>query len=231
MCGRVTQNVELKTLIAKYGVREDPELQLIPRYNGAPGQEFGVVRDDEGERVLSEFEWGHVPSWGRDGPMGRRLINARSETVHEKPTFRTAFMERRCIVPVNGWFEWRRENGRKQAYWIRPQDTEVFSLAGIWEGVDTGPGSLLTFVILTMNAAPEIADIHHRQPLILGDEAMETWLDPDWDREGLMEMARTGCELAYDRRRVTRGVNDPLNNSSQLLAPMSEMERGVAAIA
>ena len=231
MCGRVTQNVELKTLIDKYGVDEHPELELAPRYNGAPGQEFVVVRTDEEERVLTAIEWGWFPSWTRDTLTARRLTNARSETVNEKPSFQAAFRERRCIIPVNGWFEWRPENGRKHPYWIRPEDTEMFSLAGIWEGVDTGPGSRLSFVILTADAAPEIADIHHRQPLILDDEAMETWLDPDWDREGFMEMARKGCELAYERRRVTRQLNDRLNNFPELLAPTSNMDAGAAAMA
>ena len=227
-----------KAIFAALGERDpdaevcrDPGLDLTPRYSGAPGQDFVVVRNDEEEWVLSEFAWGWFPSWATNTGTARRLINARSETVHEKPTFRTGFLERRCIVPVNGWLEWRRENGRKHPCWTRPRDTDVFSLAGTWEGVDTGPGSLLTFVILTMDAAPEIADINHRQPVILDDEAMETWLNPEWDREGLIEMARTGCELAYDRRRVTRQVNDPLNDFPELLAPMSSMEAGSPAVA
>ena len=102
------------------------------------------------------------------------------------------------VVPPaeNGWFEWKPEEGRKQPYWIRPQDTDMFSLAGLWEGRDTGPGSRLTFVILTTDAAPEIADIHHRQPVILDEKATETWLDPERNREGIIAMARKGCEVA-----------------------------------
>ena len=231
MCGRVTQSVDLKTLSAKYGAGEHPELELSPRYNGCPGDEFVVVRNDDEERVLSQFEWGWFPSWSKDKLMARRLINARSETVHEKPSFQSAFGERRCIIPVNGWFEWRPENGRKHPYWIRPEETEVFSLAGIWEGKDTGPGSRLAFVILTTDAAPEIADIHHRQPVILDEEATKTWLDPDWDRGGFREMARKGCELGYHRRRISRQVNDPLNNGPELLEPLVSGDTTAAAMA
>ena len=163
--------------------------------------------------------------------MAQRLINARAETVHEKPSFQSAFRERRCIIPVNGWFEWRPENGRKHPYWIRPEDTEVFSLAGIWEGKDTGPGSRLSFVILTTDVAPEIADIHHRQPVILDEAATKTWLDPNWDRDGFREMARKGCELGYHRRRISRQVNDPLNNGLELLEPLVSGDATAAAMA
>ena len=131
---------------------------------------------------------------------------------------------------MNGWFEWRPENGKKHPYWIRPEETEVFSLAGIWEGMNSGPGSSATFAILTTEAAPGIADIHHRQPVILDDEAVDRWLDPGWGREEFIAMARRGCEFAYDRRRVTRKVNDPLNGSRELLEPVETREATAAAI-
>ena len=127
---------------------------------------------------------------------------------------------------MNAWFEWRRETDGKQPYWIRPEGVDVFSLTGIWEGVDTGPGSRLTFVILTTDAAPEIANIYHRQPVILDDEAVQAWLNPEWNRDGFIAMARKGGELAYDRRRVTRSVNDPLNEGPELPAAARSMEAG-----
>ena len=199
MCGRITQNLKLESLVTKYGVRKDPELDLTPHYNGAPGQDFVAVRAVGKERVLKKLRWGDIPSWARNKPGAKRLINARSETVLEKPTFRSAFRQRRCIIPVNGWFEWRPENGQKQPYWIRPEDTEVFSLAGIWESGGTSPGSIGTFVIMTMAAEPEIADIHHRQPVILDEEAKEQWLTPGWGSDELIRIARKGYKGAYDR--------------------------------
>lgn len=208
----MTQSLKLETLVAKYGVRKNLELGLAPHYNGAPGQDFVGVRREGKERVLAELRWGRIPEWAANKPGAKRLINARSETVHEKASFRSAFRERRCVIPANGWFEWRPEDGGKQPYWICPENADVFSLAAIWESGGKSAGSIDTFVILTTAAAPEIADIHHRQPLILDDDAMEEWLEPGREHEGLIAKARKGCEGAYERRRVSRDVSDARND-------------------
>ena len=219
MCGRITQKVTLETLVAKYRVRSDHELDLTPHYNGAPGQDFVAVRNQAGTPMLEELRWGYIPGWAANKPGAKRLINARSETVHEKPSFLAAFRERRCVIPVNGWFEWRPENGWKTPYWLRPEATEMFSLAAIWESGGTSPGAVDTFVILTMAAAPAIADIHHRQPLILDDEATTAWLRPGAAPAGLISMTKKGCGSAYDRWPVSSLVNSPRNDSPDLLTP------------
>ena len=217
VCGRITQNLQLESLIAKYHLQNQPELDLIPHYNGAPGQEFLAVRTQGGARVLEELRWGYLPGWAANKPVAKRLINARSETVHQKPSFRAAFRERRCVIPENDWFEWRPENGEKQPYWIRPEGADVFSLAGVWESGGTSPGSMDTFVILTTQTVAGIADIHHRQPIILDDEAMEEWLAPGNVRERVIDTARKGSEGTYERRRVGLDVNDPRNDWPELL--------------
>ena len=178
------------------------------------------MRSQGGARRLEELRWGYIPGWAANKPGAKRLINARCETVHEKPSFRAAFRERRCLIPVNGWFEWKPEQDGKQPYWLRPEDEEVFSLAAIWESGGTSPGSMDTFVILTTQAASGIADIHHRQPVILSDETVDEWLAPGSVREGLIESACKGCEGAYERRRVTLNVNDPRNDWLELLEPV-----------
>ena len=219
MCGRITQNVKLETLVAKYGVRENPQLDLTPHYNGAPGQDFVVVRREGSERRLGEFRWGYIPSWASNKPGAKRLINARCETVHEKPSFRAAFRERRCVIPVNGWFEWRPEEGGKQPYWIRPKGSELFSLAGIWEPGANSPGSIGTFVILTTAPAPGIADIHHRQPLILDDEVTAEWLRPGPAPVDVITMVKKECASICERWPVSGLVNNPRNDSPELLVP------------
>ena len=110
------------------------------------------------KRTLAKLRWGLVPWWSKDLKLGAKMINARSETVHEKPAFRVAFRRRRCVVPVNGWFEWRRENGEKQPYWIRPAGAEAFSLAGLWERWEKGDEPVETFTVLTTAASPALAD-------------------------------------------------------------------------
>ena len=127
------------------------------------------------------------------------------------------------MIPVNGWFEWRPEQDGKQPYWIRPEGAELFSLAGIWEPGSGTPGSRATFVILTTAAASGIADIHHRQPLILEDEAIEAWLKPGWAPNGLMDVVLADGERAYERRRVSRDVASPRNDSPELLEPLMAM--------
>ena len=223
MCGRITQNLKLETLVAKYGVRENRQLNLSPHYNGAPGQDFVAVRTQGGARVLDELRWGRIPEWAANKPGAKRLINARCETVHQKPSFRAAFRERRGVVPVNGWFEWRPENGGKQPYWLRPEGTDMFSLAGIWESGSGTPGSIGSFVILTMAAAPVIADIHHRQPLILEDDAAEEWLRPGPPPIDVITRAKKDCGTMYDRWPVSALVNSPRNDSPELLVPMTKM--------
>ena len=225
MCGRITQNVNLDTLVEKYRVRlgADPMPDLTPHFNGAPGQDFIAVRPVGKYRVLVEQCWGRIPDWAKNQPDARRLINARSETVHEKPASREAFRMRRCVIPVNGWFEWRPEEDGKQPYWLRPKGTELFSLAGIWEPGSGTPGSRATFVILTTAAAPVIADIHQRQPLILEDEAVEAWLKPGWAPNGLIDVVLGDCERAYERRRVSRDVASPRNDGPEFLEPLSTM--------
>ena len=175
------------------------------------------------QRELREMQWGEIPEWARNQPGARRLINARSETVHEKASFKGSFRQRRCVIPVNGWFEWRPEKDGKQPYWIRPEGAELFSLAGIWEPGSGTPGSRATFVILTTAAASGIADIHHRQPLILEDEAIEAWLKPGWAPNGLMDVVLADGERAYERRRVSRDVASPRNDSPELLEPLMAM--------
>ena len=135
MCGRFTQALKVGELTALYGAAASlPDTAWAERWNGSPTQAFLACRlDPAGRRVLSLLRWGLVPSWARDRAIGSRLINARSETVAGKPAFRAAFRRRRCLVPANGWFEWRRTPVGKAPYWISLTHGRPFSLAGLWE--------------------------------------------------------------------------------------------------
>ena len=223
MCGRITQDLNLKMLFDRYRLSRSgasPAPNLRPRYNGCPTQDFVVVRRKGGERTLAKLRWGLVPHWAKDIRLGAKMINARAETVHEKPAFRTAFRGRRCVVPVNGWFEWRRENGEKQPYWIRPADADVFSLAGLWERWEKGEEPVETFTVLTTAASPALADIHHRQPVIVENEALDEWLDPGTSPERLRALAGAANEGPFDTRAVSSRVNSTRNDDAELLVPV-----------
>lgn len=221
MCGRITQDLNLKMLFDRYRLsRTTPALNLKPRYNGCPTQDFVAVRHDGEERTLAKLRWGLVPAWAKDIKMGARMINARSETVHQKPAFRSALRRRRCVVPVNGWFEWRRENAEKQPYWIRPAGADVFSLAGLWERWDKGDDPVETFTVLTTGACPSLADIHHRQPVLVDDDSLDEWLDPGTSSKRLLALAGTADEGPFERRAVSTRVNSARNDGAELLAAL-----------
>ena len=222
MCGRITQDLNLKMLFDRYRLSAaSSALNLEPRYNGCPTQDFVAVRRAGEERTLAKLRWGLVPGWAKDLKMGARMINARSETVHEKPAFRSAFRRRRCVVPVNGWFEWRRENGEKQPYWLRPASDEVFSLAGLWERWEKGEEPVETFTALTTAASPTLADIHHRQPVIVEDAALDEWLDPGTSLETLLALAGATNDGPFERRAVSTRVNSARNDDAKLLEPIA----------
>ena len=221
MCGRITQDLNLKMLFDRYRLSAaSPALNLKARYNGCPTQDFVAVRREGEERRLAKLRWGLVPGWAKDLKTGARMINARSETVHEKPAFRMAFRRRRCVVPVNGWFEWRREDGEKQPYWIRPAGAEAFSLAGLWERWEKGDEPVETFTVLTTAASPSLADIHHRQPVIVEDAALEEWLDPGTPSERLRALAGTANGGPFDRRAVSTRVNSARSDDPELLVAL-----------
>ncbi len=221
MCGRITQKLGLETLFTLYRLSpRTPAPDLAPRYNGCPTQDFAAVRRVGEEPAVTKLRWGLVPPWAKDPRVGARMINARSETVYKKPAFRSAFRRRRCVIPANGWFEWRREGGERRPYWIRPGNAEVFSLAGLWERWERGEEPLETFTVLTTTASPALADVHHRQPVIVEDGDVAEWLDPASPAGRLVEIARGACEGPFDRWPVGRAVNDPRNDAPELVQPV-----------
>ena len=194
MCGRFTQRFswrEVHTFL-RLGT-PGSALNLRPRYNLAPSQNAAVVRDEDGERRLSMLRWGLIPGWAKDPSIGHRLINARAETAAVKPSFRGAYSKRRCLVPADGFYEWRREGEVRQPWLIAPRDGGIVTFAGLWERwrVPEGaelrgslserrPGEVVeTFTILTTEANATMQALHHRMPVILAHEAGEQWLSGD----------------------------------------------------
>ena len=217
MCGRFTQVVKARQLAALYGPAVTmPDTAWAERWNGAPTQVFLVCRlKAEGRRVLCLQRWGLVPSWARDRVIGNRLINARAETVHEKPAFRAAFRRRRCLVPANGWFEWSRTSAGKAPYWISLAGGRPFSFAGLWEAWGEGESRMESFTILTCLAGEALESVHARQPAVVAPEEYGAWLGGETPASWVQAPHPGPFEL----RRVGALVNSARNDVPEVLRP------------
>ena len=166
MCGRFVQKSERKIITGEFYILEFLN-DISISYNVAPGQNAGVIIN-EGKNVYSLFKWGLVPSWSKDMKIGYKMINARAETVAQKPSFRSAFAARRCLVPVDGFYEWKKKGSQKVPFFIYNNTGKPFSLGGLWETWQDPEGKLLkTFTIITTEANNFMKDIHHRMPVIV----------------------------------------------------------------
>lgn len=224
MCGRFTQKMTWKEIHTLYRMpQRTTPLNLHPRYNGCPTQDFAACRlETSGARGVARLRWGLVPAWAKDAKMGSRLINARSETVHEKPAFRAAFRRRRCLVPADGWLEWRNDGSARQPYFITAASREPVSFAALWERWERDGEPIESFTILTTGASAAIVDIHHRQPAIIEAGDFDEWLAPGTPTERLLALARCAYEGPFDRWAVSRRVNNARIDDPGLLLRLKE---------
>ena len=199
------------------------ELAFQPTYNAAPTQNLPVLRlNAQGGRELTLLRWGLVPSWAKDPAIGPRMINARSETVAEKPAFRTAFRRRRCLVPMCGFYEWQKRRERKVPHFVRLLNAEVFAAAGLyehWTGKE-GAGSIESYTILTTSANEMMRTVHDRMPVILHERDYDMWLDPRNEDTGSLDglLGPFPAEEMHAYPVSTR-VNNTRNNEPALVEP------------
>lgn len=181
MCGRYTTTVEEETLFARFRIREYGG-QHIPRYNIAPTQSNPVVLvSEENKRIMTPMRWGLIPSWAKEESIGNKMINARIETITQKPSFKTAFAKRRCLVPADGYYEWRKTGapGKKSPFRITLKSRELFAFAGLWDVWKNEEGEKIkSYTIITAEADELVAKIHPRMPIILRAENEDNWIDP-----------------------------------------------------
>lgn len=221
MCGRFAQRTNAKGLARGFGVSEVPDVEA--RYNIAPTQKVLAVVEREGEREMTFFKWGLIPSWAKDASMGARLINARSETVQEKPAFRQAFKQRRCIIPADGFCEWQKKGSeKKQPYFFQMRDESPFGFAGLWERWEGENQAINSCTILTTQANEVLRPVHDRMPVILHAEDYELWLEGDVRKLGLVkELLRpypTEQMMSYP---VGTAINRPSNQGPELIERMT----------
>jgi putative SOS response-associated peptidase YedK len=216
MCGRYTLTMPIDSMRELFGFDAQPN--LAARYNVAPGQDIPVVRiNDAGTgRQLAGFNWGLVPSWVKNPATANPMINARSETVSEKPSFRSAFQRRRCLIPANGFYEWTSiSKGIKQPYYIQLEGGEPFAFAGIWERWEGGDGDHWeTCALMTTVATEALMPIHHRMPVILPPASYETWMVGDVKVVGELMVPHFGLTEAWP---VATLVNNLRNDGSELV--------------
>ena len=207
MCGRYSLTSPEEAMRQLFDMQT--EVWMQPRYNIAPSQIAPVIRlkDNDTEFTLDSMTWGLIPNWRKTPPRGNGQINARSETVAQKPMFRSAYRRRRCLVPTDGFYEWQKAETYKQPYWISRTDNVPFVFAGLWDTwEDDQNNKVISFAILTTDASEELRPIHHRMPVILRPTEFDVWLDPNAMPEPEI------FEPAYGPKMTARPVSNRVNN-------------------
>lgn len=208
MCGRFSFASPPEVVAEVFGLSEVPSLQ--PRYNIAPTQQVVALRSESGKRRLVPLRWGLIPAWAKDYSIGARLINARAETVREKPAFRSAFRARRCLILADGFYEWARHGGARKPFFVTFQDQRPFALAGLWERWAGAGQAVESCTILTTTPNEVVAPLHDRMPVILPPPAFDLWLDPAVGEPGrLHQLLRPHPAAGMTAWPVSPRVNNP----------------------
>jgi putative SOS response-associated peptidase YedK len=223
MCGRFTLTADPADLQAAFEWVDFGNAQLSPRYNIAPTQPIAVVANT-GANKLDFFSWGLVPFWAKDPSIGSRMINARAETLAEKPSFKNAFRRRRCLILADGFYEWQKIPGEKKKLplYIHLKDNKPFAFAGLWEEWNSADGSqILSATIITTEPNEKIKPIHNRMPVILPESAYEAWLQPgEASLQKLNDLLRPYEAGQMETYPVSRMVNNPRNNQPVCIQPL-----------
>lgn len=217
MCGRYATALSQAEWSGLFPVSPDSLSLPEPRYNLAPSQGAPIIRELEGERRLDIVRWGLIPAWAKNPEqLKHNLFNARGETVAEKPSFRSAFKARRCLMPASGFYEWHTEDGVKQPYYISRVDGEPLIFAGLWERWTKDGQELDSCTMITTSANSFMQKLHHRMPVILEESEREIWL-----QEGPEELLRPSAEGVLQAWPVSRAVGNVRNESSDLTERIS----------
>jgi len=220
VCGRFTLTQTGPVLMDELGLLSIPE-DYRPRFNIAPGQLVLAARDSGGQRRAAMLRWGLIPPWAKEISIGDKMINARSESVSQKPSFKRAFEQRRCIIPADGFYEWRKEGRAKIPMRFRLRGGRVFAFAGLWESnTRVADEPLFTCTILTTTANELVGKIHDRMPVILTGEAIDMWLDPDVPGDGVRPLLRPYPAGEMEAYEVSPRVNSAAHDDPELIEPV-----------
>jgi len=224
MCGRFTLTVDADSIQTYFPWLEHVPVQIAPRYNIAPTQPIAAVPND-GKNAVDHFVWGLIPFWAKDPSIGSKMINARSETLAEKNSFKNPYKRRRCLILADGFYEWTKVEGQKskQPYLIQLEDKSVFAFAGLWEEWNSPEGSQLrSATIITTEPNSMVAKLHNRMPVILHPDDYELWLSTEEQSPDALQHLLTAYPaeemVAFP---VSTAVNSPGNDSPELIQPLS----------
>lgn len=223
MCGRTSQFVPVRGLEDYFGAKVP--YSYTPRYNIAPRDELDVVPNDDRENFRRQ-QWGLRPHWVDDPDKWNHPINARAETVAEKPSFRDAFSKRRCLVAADGFYEWKGKRGSKQPFRVQRADGEPFAFAGLWESWGDNGDELQTVTIITTEPNSMVEYIHNRMPVMLEKDEHTIWLESDDEDELLAMLDPYPAELT-DAYEISTAVNNPSNDSPEIIEPLDHGQSGL----
>jgi len=233
MCGRYTLSSPVEVVADLFeitfparGAEQLTLPELHPRYNLAPTQEalVALVREPGAPRTLALLRWGLIPYWAKEASIGNRMINARADGVADKPAYRFSFKKKRCLIPTDGFYEWKKEGKGKQPYLIRRRDHRPFAFAGLWSTWKSPEGGLVeTFTILTTDANGVIRELHDRMPVVVDRADFGTWLDPKVDdKEKLQALLKPAPDEDFETVPVSRAVNSPAHDAPDCVEPLVE---------
>ncbi|HNV50492.1 MAG TPA: SOS response-associated peptidase [Bacteroidales bacterium] len=220
MCGRYSFAPDLKIVNEHYDISVNDD-DLTPNYNCAPSQLLPVITNDK-SISFNFFRWGLIPFWAKDISIGNKLINARSETILEKPSFRNAFRQRRCLVSADAFYEWKQEVKEKIPYRIFLKNQNIFSMAGIWEKCKLPNGeTIFSFAIITTQPNTLMTKIHNRMPVILDKKGEDLWIN-NTDEKELTNLLKPFPAEQMTAYRISNLVNSPRNNSPKIIEPIAD---------
>lgn len=221
MCGRFALKVPPRTIQEHFHLPETPD--LLPRYNIAPSQPVAVVRHLPGKSYhqLDMLRWGLIPHWAKDVKISYKMINARAETLVQKPSFRAAFKKRRCLIAADGFYEWQHNGNTKQPFYVQLKKRDVLSFAGLWESWRSPDGkNIESCTIITTTPNERIKKIHDRMPVILPPEQYESWLHESASEESLMRLLVSYPADEMEAYPVGTQVNSPKNDTPDCIKPL-----------
>ncbi|MBT2707206.1 SOS response-associated peptidase [Pseudomonas sp. ISL-84] len=223
MCGRFTLTETINKLQMTFEF-EYSGGEIVPRYNIAPSQNILTIIGSGEQRIGKQMKWGLVPFWAKDEKIGYKMINARAEGIDSKPSFKKPFKSKRCLIPADGFYEWKKTEEGKQPYRFIIKNEEPFAFAGVWDMWDKGDNPLMSCTIITTVPNEVTEEVHDRMPVILKESDFEDWLNPNFDdTEYLKSLLVPYPAEKMDKYPVSSKVNSPKNEMAELISPLNSL--------